>query len=66
MTKIPCLASVAGNVAIAATSAQDSDLATPSAKAPASNVVTSVPIFSWVGCQIGAQGGWGWGREHIT
>ena len=55
------LASIAGAaalMAIAPANAADLGLyATPLAR---------VPVFTWTGCYIGGNVGWGWGRETVS
>jgi outer membrane immunogenic protein len=45
--------------------AHAADLGRPTYKAPPP-VVAPVPIFSWTGCYIGGDIGWGWGRDTIS
>jgi outer membrane immunogenic protein len=37
--------------------------ARPAYKAPP--MVAPLPVFSWTGCYVGAQGGYGWGKKYI-
>jgi outer membrane immunogenic protein len=56
------LASVAiSALSLFAQSGDAADLARPVYKAPP----PVVPIFSWTGCYVGAQVGWGWQRDRI-
>lgn len=49
--------------ALAMHSANAADLAR---KAPAYAPPPAAPVFSWTGCYVGANVGWGWGRNNIT
>jgi outer membrane immunogenic protein len=57
-------AGVASVALIGAASA--ADLGRPAYKAPPPAPPPPVPVFSWTGCYVGAQVGWGWGRKDIT
>ena len=60
------LASSAGAALIAIASANAADLGRrPVYKAPPPAMVP-VRIFSWTGCYIGGNIGWGWGRETVS
>src|SRR6266536_4023645 len=53
------LASVATIALVGAASAADIYRKAP----PPAPPPPAAPAFSWTGCYIGAQGGWGWGRK---
>ena len=54
------LLSVGGVALIVASAVNAADLPR---KAPPM-VAPPPPVFSWTGCYVGAQGGWGWGRKR--
>jgi outer membrane immunogenic protein len=54
------LAGVAVSALMSASSAIAADAALPMLKAPA-----PLPVFSWTGCFVGGQVGWGWQRNKI-
>jgi len=61
------LASVAGVALIAGGSANAADLGRPVYKAPPPVAAPApIPVFSWTGCYVGAQVGWGWGRKDVN
>jgi outer membrane immunogenic protein len=55
------LASVACVVVMAVASADAADLGRPVYRVP-----PSIPPFTWTGCYIGGNIGWGWGRDTVS
>src|SRR5438128_1836299 len=61
------LVSVAGVALVAAGAVNSADAADIARKAPPYVAPPPPPpIFSWTGCYVGAQLGWGWGRKNVT
>src|SRR5580704_4581997 len=58
------LAGVAGAVLMAITPGNAADLGWPVYTAPPAMV--PVRVFSWTGCYIGGNIGWGWGRDTVA
>jgi outer membrane immunogenic protein len=57
------LASIAGAAALMAIApANAADLSRPPVYTP----VARVPVFTWTGCYIGGNIGWGWGRDTVS
>jgi outer membrane immunogenic protein len=60
------LVSVAGVALVAAGAVNSADAADVYRKAPPpAPVAVPPPVFSWTGCFVGAQLGWGWGRKNV-
>jgi outer membrane immunogenic protein len=59
------LANVAGATLIVAGSAHAADLGVRAPHKAPPPVAAPVSVFSWTGCYVGAQGGWGWGRKRF-
>jgi outer membrane immunogenic protein len=59
------LAGITGAALIAITPGNAADLGRPIYKAPPP-VPAPVRVFSWTGCYIGGNIGWGWGRDTIS
>jgi len=62
------LVSVAGVALVAAGAVNSADAADIYRKAPPPAPAPAYvpPPFSWTGCFVGAQVGWGWGRKNVT
>jgi outer membrane immunogenic protein len=56
------MAGVAGAALAVGSPAVAADLSMPT-KAP---IMAPAPYFSWTGCYVGAQVGWGWGKSKFT
>jgi outer membrane immunogenic protein len=54
-----------GAALMAIAPANAADLGRPVYKAPPRAVVP-VPVFTWTGCYIGGNIGWGWGRDTVA
>jgi outer membrane immunogenic protein len=61
MKKLLLAGAAASALSLLAQSGHAADLAQPVYKAPP----PVVPVFSWTGCYVGAQVGWGWERDRI-
>jgi outer membrane immunogenic protein len=59
------LPGIAAGALMAIASANAADLGRPVYKAPAS-APAPVRLFSWTGCYIGGNIGWGWGRDTVS
>src|SRR5439155_25533890 len=62
------LVSVAGVALVVAGAVNSADAADIYRKAPPPAPAPAYvpPPFSWTGCYVGAQLGWGWGRKNVT
>jgi outer membrane immunogenic protein len=55
-----------GSVALAAVIAGPATAADLAVKAPVYKAPPPVAVFSWTGCYVGANGGYGWQRDHAN
>src|SRR5207247_1617490 len=61
------LVGVAGVALVAAGAVNSADAADLARKAPPYVAPPPPPpVFSWTGCFVGAQVGWGWGRKNVN
>src|ERR1700687_2420379 len=58
------LAGITGAAVIAITPGNAADLGRPFYKAPPA--MLPARVFSWTGCYIGGNIGWGWGRDTVS